>query len=132
MGPRPPKTDDRVTGPTEDEFWDVALEAYWRHHLGLPFLALDLPNEPAKADSDGEPGLLTAAGGWCAPFDPEYTPPRRPTVEVPPPVEVQRPPEVPRLACGCPETMLDTGRHQPDCLVVGAAWAAAPLLAPGD
>jgi hypothetical protein len=55
------------------------------------------------------PTQLVAAAGWCAPFDPNYV--------VPPPSQ----PEVPKLACGCPETMLETGRHEPDCLVIGGA-----------
>ncbi|MCW6003873.1 hypothetical protein K1W54_04650 [Micromonospora sp. CPCC 205371] len=50
---------------------------------------------------------LTAAAGWCAPPDPN-----RPL----PPV-----PDVPRLACGCPEAVLETGHHQPECDVIGVA-----------
>lgn len=52
------------------------------------------------------PVQLTAAGGWCAPYDPDYEPP------------TPAPPKVPRLVCGCPEAMLETGRHEPGCTVL--------------
>jgi hypothetical protein len=56
---------------------------------------------------------LVAAGGWCAPFDPDYVPPACPQ------------PSVPNLACGCPEAILETGQHEVGCTVLEVRTATA-------
>jgi hypothetical protein len=100
-----------MTTPTsrraDDEFWEVALEVCWRHYLGEPAFVLSVPPEEAESASASvnEDGAgLTAAGGWCAPFDPDRG------------VEFDL--AIPRLACGCPETVLETGTHEPGCTVL--------------
>lgn len=74
-----------------------------------PFVATLIERAQRRLASPGAANatmVLTAAGGWCAPYDPDYEPP------------TPAPPKVSRLACGCPEAMLETGRHEPGCTVL--------------
>jgi hypothetical protein len=105
----------------DDEFWDLVLEATWRHHMGEPVGALSVPPEEAASGVIGEPGTLCAAGGWCAPFDPDRA--ARVEASVKPEATADVIPDrpdalVPQLACGCPEAVLETGEHEPGCTVL--------------
>lgn len=111
----------------DDEFWDVVLEASWRHHMGEPVAEMAFPSEEAASAEVGEPGVLRAAGGWCAPFDPDRVARGKASVEPQvAAVVVDRPP-VARLACGCPEAVLETGVHEPGCIVLDLPTATEDL-----
>lgn len=119
----------------DDEFWDVVFEASWRHHMGEPVGEMAFPSEEAASGQVGEPGVLTAAGGWCAPFDPHRVPVARsvPRAEADSVGRAAPEPVVPQLACGCPESILETGQHEQGCLVLEGGtlnhWSAYPELA---
>lgn len=137
----------------DDEFWAVVFEAHWAHHLGQPFGML--AGEKPSAEASTPVGTLTAAAGWCAPYDPEAavagdTPAtEEPDSFVATLVDSARqnlsnpgeaasavvlraagePTLLPeQLDCGCSIEVLETGLHQPGCTVldIPAATEGSP------
>jgi hypothetical protein len=92
-----------------DPFIDALIEAA-RRNVDRPAAAIAVV-----------PTQFFTAGGWCAPYDPDRA--SRPNPALPSGVEYEL--AVPRLACGCTETVLETGTHEPGCTVLDIPTEAA-------